>query len=106
MAGGMFTCDSCHRATKPGTPAHRVVVEARPTTYPHRSKSQSPGRRKDRFNRKRWRDDPGGSGYEIQTEAVMCPACARDVGATIDPWGALTPPELAPAEAPADAEQA
>lgn len=72
----MYRCDLCQNLVPPGTPKEIVVTAVRPVRHPHRRKSQPTGLRKHRFNRKRWRDDPGGKGRQIMHEAEACPACA------------------------------
>lgn len=63
-------------------------------SYPQRSHSQAPGRRKDRQKRARWGADPGGEGAEIVDEALACSACAERVDQSrrlpsgIDDWEA------------------
>jgi hypothetical protein len=54
--------------SRPGERATKVVTERRPAEYPSRGKAQ-----KGKFQ-----DDPGGAGYEIAKEAVMCPTCAQE----------------------------
>lgn len=76
----MYRCDLCEIVVPPGTPKEIVVTVVRPVRHPHRHKSQPTGLRKDRFNRTRWRDDPGGRGDQIIREAEVCPACARAWG--------------------------
>jgi hypothetical protein len=69
----MYRCDQCHELVLPNTPAHRVIVETRPVTYPYR-------REANKFTRKHkneLRDDPGGTGAEIVRERTLCPTCAQ-----------------------------
>jgi hypothetical protein len=54
-----------------------VVTERRPTEYPSRSKAQ----RARSGRRSKYQDDPGGAGYEIAKEAIVCPACAQEYAA-------------------------
>jgi len=75
----MYICQICQKVTSPHTPGNRVITETRPHRYPRRSKANRvPGirksRRKDDDSRK---DDPGGVGYEIVREIIVCPACAQ-----------------------------
>lgn len=69
----MYRCQLCNAVVPPNTPAHRVVVETRPTEYPSRPKahSQRVGRKVKHF------DDPGGAGYEISKEALACRSCSE-----------------------------
>jgi len=69
----MYRCQICNAVSQPGVPAHRIVVETRPTEYPSRPKahSQRVGRKAKTF------DDPGGAGYEIAKEATACKTCAE-----------------------------
>ena len=73
----MYRCEFCNVVAPPGAPSHRVVTEWRPAEYPSRAKSH-----KHRVGRKaKFGDDPGGAGYEIAKEAVVCPACAEKFNA-------------------------
>jgi len=69
----MYRCELCNTVVPAGTPAHRVVIETRPTEYPSRAKAhaQRVGRKVKSF------DDPGGAGYEIAKEAIACRSCAE-----------------------------
>ena len=51
-----------------------MVPERRPAEYRGRGKAQKgrPGARSKAA------DDPGGAGYEIAKEAVMCPSCSAE----------------------------
>ena len=70
----MFRCELCDRVSLPGERQIKVVVERRPTEYPSRGKAQrSRAGRRDKF-----RDDPGGAGYEIVREKIACAACIDD----------------------------
>lgn len=72
----MYQCELCGEISAPGEQAHVVIVETREVSYPSRSHSQPPSRRKDRTKRKRWGSDPGGEGAEIVNESIACGACA------------------------------
>jgi hypothetical protein len=75
----MYVCQICQKVTPPHTPSNRIITETRPRRYLRRSKANRvPGirksRRKDDDSRK---DDPGGDGYEIVREIIVCPACVQ-----------------------------
>ena len=88
----MYRCELCGETSAPGEQAHHVIVETREVSYPRRSHSQAPTRRKDRQKRARWGADPGGEGAEIVDEALACTACAarveesRRLPSGIDDW--------------------
>ena len=67
----MYRCELCNVVVPPGTRANRVVLETRPAEYPSRPKAH-----KRRVGRKlKFFDDPGGAGFEIAREAVVCRVC-------------------------------
>ncbi len=67
----MYRCELCNVVVSPGTRANRVVLETRPTEYPSRPKAH-----KRRVGRKlKFFDDPGGAGFEIAREAIVCRVC-------------------------------
>ena len=70
----MNRCKVCNRVSRPGERAQKVVTERRAAEYPSRGKAQKgrPG------SRSKFQDDPGGAGYEIAKEAVMCATCAQE----------------------------
>jgi len=70
----MYRCEVCDRVTESGTPSNRIVIETRPTEYPHREKVHwhPPTDR----GQGKWVDDPGGVGTEVVREIRMCPECA------------------------------
>ena len=70
----MYRCKLCNRVSRAGERATKVVTERRPAEYPSRGKAQKgrPGARSKAA------DDPGGAGYEIAKEAVMCPSCSAE----------------------------
>ena len=70
----MYRCQLCNRVSRPGERATKIVVERRPTEYPSRSKAQ----RARSGRRSKYQDDPGGAGYEIAKEAIVCAACAQE----------------------------
>lgn len=71
----MYRCAICDSVSKPGERANRVPLRTRRKVYDARSNSQPTGKRKDRSRRGRWRADPGGIGFEIVAEAVVCTSC-------------------------------
>ncbi len=68
----MYICQLCQVVVPANTPAHRVVIEARPRQYPRRADA-NPKSRKRKSGRA---DDPGGTGRETVREITVCPACA------------------------------
>ena len=69
----MFRCELCDRVSLPGERQIKVVVERRPTEYPSRGKAH-----RSRARRSKFRDDPGGAGYEIAKEKIGCASCIDD----------------------------
>jgi hypothetical protein len=73
----MFVCQLCGATVAPRTPAARVVVRRRPRQYPYRPNANVFYRPDDAGKRKEHvMPDPGGVGWEIEREALACPACA------------------------------
>ncbi len=70
----MYRCQLCNRVSRPGERATKVVTERRPAEYPSRGKAQKAGSGR----RSKAQDDPGGAGYEIAKEAMVCPTCAQE----------------------------
>ncbi len=70
----MYRCELCNRVSRPGERATKLVTERRPAEYPSRSKAQKgrPG------SRSKYQDDPGGAGYEIAKERMVCSTCAQE----------------------------
>ena len=65
MPGGsstLYRCALCDSIVPPNTSARSVVTEVRRRTYPVRERSIPPAGKSGK--RRRWRDDPGGSGWE------------------------------------------
>lgn len=68
----MYRCALCNQSTPPHQPARTVVLELRTRTYPARSGATPPaGKRK----KARWKDDPGGRGWEAARVALVCADC-------------------------------
>lgn len=67
----MFNCSSCHKTTNPGEPATRVITKKRFKEYPKREDIFS----KMVDGRKILVDDPGGVGFEPESEALICRSC-------------------------------
>ena len=81
----MFRCELCDRVSRPGERQIKVVVERRPAEYPSRGKAQrARAGRRDKF-----RDDPGGAGYEIAKEKIGCASCV-DAHVESDPAETLS----------------
>lgn len=70
----MYRCELCNRVSRPGDRAMKVVLERRPAEYPSRGKAQ----RARSGRRSKPQDDPGGAGYEIAKEVIVCVACAQE----------------------------
>lgn len=83
----MFICSSCGQPSPPGKAAVRRVVERREKEYlPREGAHRAP--RDFVATRSEYRRDltfdPGGHGWEIVREALVCSACARgEAGATL-----------------------
>lgn len=69
----MYRCETCKNVVPPHTPAHRVVAETRPVTYPRRPEANRLVKKNKEWIKP---DDPGGRGVEIARELVACPRCA------------------------------
>jgi hypothetical protein len=67
----MYVCDLCGSQVAPRIPAHRVVLAWRAKRYPPRAYPLKLA------GRTRAVHDSGGVGYEIASEALACPDCAR-----------------------------
>jgi len=75
----LYRCHLCGVVVPPNTPAHRKVVETRRREYPFRKDAHlfiKEGRPKKT-------DDPGGVGFEIVREVVVCPSCFEERTALI-----------------------
>jgi hypothetical protein len=104
----MYYCEICRQLASPGTPSYRIAVATRPVEYPYRRNAN----RNPRTHRHRGApkiltpsenfalfkllqrvhdpvDDPGGHGWEIVGELIVCPTCAAA-------WRASHPPQRAP----------
>ena len=71
----MFQCQICRRYASPGMRATRLVVERRNLNYPARKSAHEvtdPNKRPKRSKK----DDPGGMGWEVAREIVVCSAYA------------------------------
>jgi ribosome-binding protein aMBF1 (putative translation factor) len=99
----MFKCEICGTTVAAKTPAIRITLELREKSYTWRekiypkietTKKEDLNKRKRRKpkkstkvpplnERKEWRDDPGGRGYEIVREALACAGCAAKHHATL-----------------------
>ncbi|MCB9743471.1 MAG: hypothetical protein H6741_25205 [Alphaproteobacteria bacterium] len=70
----MYRCYATGTVAPPRTPTHKVTILVRRKEYPPRFKAipvSIPGKRS-----KVHRDDPGGVGFEIVQEVMMCEAAA------------------------------
>jgi len=69
----MYVCDRCHHSVAPHVRLTRRVAERRPTRYPPRPQALCVRVK----GRPRWKDDPGGEGWEVVREEWVCPTCAE-----------------------------
>ena len=66
----MYICGKCEKVSAERQTPTRVVVERREKVYPYRAKANKlPGGI--------FKDDPGGKGWEIVREVLMCLFCAK-----------------------------
>jgi len=73
----MFTCGVCKHLIGPGVNiGGRVPVKTRLKTYPFRRNAFRI--RDHETNKMRWVDDPGGSGWEIVREILVCNDCIKE----------------------------
>lgn len=74
-----FRCEKCHKAQPAGTSPIRVVVERREVSYPARVYYIKGCKQGEEGAAKRVRpvNDPGGSGWEIVKEKMLCHTCGR-----------------------------
>ena len=70
----VYRCELCLATVPPRTPAIRLVLESRPRSYPFRREAHA--YRDKRSGTRKLKDDPGGTGWEIAREALVCSACA------------------------------
>lgn len=76
-------CGICSTQTKPREKVSRIVVETREKTYPYRSDANSFVRSEkvgDIYlqGKKEKSNDPGGKGWEIVREVIVCSSCATE----------------------------
>jgi hypothetical protein len=75
----MYQCQICGTTTPSNTPAQRITLETRKRVYPERDdihlvplhKKKRPRCKEDEFIA-----DPGGIGFEIAREVLVCSSCA------------------------------
>jgi rubredoxin len=73
----VYRCHLCGAVVPSNTPAYRKVLETRRREYPFRKDAHlfmKDGRPKKA-------DDPGGVGFEIVREVVVCPECFEEPAA-------------------------
>jgi rubredoxin len=73
----LFQCQVCGVVVTPNTPAHQKVVETRRREYPFRKEANL----FIKDSRPKKTDDPGGIGFEIVREVVVCPGCSEEPAA-------------------------
>ena len=77
----MYKCEICGTVSPPRTPAHKVVLETRSTSYAFRPKANACWKRKGDTRKYVKIDDPGGRGRERAREVIACAACAAKFAA-------------------------
>ena len=70
-----FRCEMCGQAQEPGTAATFLVTDRRDASYP--SRVYKSRKKKSRSSEKEKINDPGGVGWEIVSEAMVCVKCAN-----------------------------
>ena len=78
----MFRCELCQCLVPARTPSQRLILKRRSKKYPYRSGANVLVRKPapDKKPKKEYRDDPGGDGYEILQEVIVCAGCASKNG--------------------------
>jgi len=77
----MYRCELCGTVVPPRSKSQTVVTEKREKAYA--PQQRKPGGKKGKGKgkgRRRWRDNgelPGGRGWEIVKESLVCGACAQ-----------------------------
>jgi hypothetical protein len=73
----VYTCTFCGELSAAHAVAHSVVVERRLVSHPPRKHAQRPtGASKRGDKRDHYKDDPGGTGWQIVRAVVACARCA------------------------------
>lgn len=76
----MYRCELCGTVVPPRSKSQTIVTEKREKAYaPQQRQSGGKGKGKGK-GRRRWRDGgelPGGRGWEIVKEALVCGSCAQ-----------------------------
>ena len=74
----MYRCQLCHGKV-PANNSRRAIVSKRPKEYPFRKAVNRPIPYIDQNGRKKVRvpDDPGGQGWEIESEIQVCEVCFK-----------------------------
>ena len=83
-AHAMYRCQLCQSVVPAKTPCHRLVLQWRKKEYPFRPRANVLVRKPspDKKPKEEYRDDPGGQGYEIVKEIIVCTACAASQSRT------------------------
>jgi len=71
----MYLCENCSKNIDSNTPSYLFTLKSRKKQYPPRAcanKFKKDGRIKVT-------NDPGGKGYEIETEIRVCPNCYKQL---------------------------
>src|ERR1700722_1098737 len=72
----MFICGHCRASSEPREKKHVVVVEKFRGIFHYRKKIYKYYDEEDNFKTK-WKDDPGGEGWQIKREMSLCDSCYR-----------------------------
>lgn len=67
----MYVCKNCNTQIFSNTPSHSYQVKKRSKTYPKRASANK--YLKD--GKSKVSDDPGGTGWEIEKEIIVCKNC-------------------------------
>ena len=77
----MFVCKNCHTQISSNTPSYLYPIKKRSKTYPKRPSA-------NRFlkdGRAKQSDDPGGVGWEIEKEIIVCADCYQQLSSDQSP---------------------
>ena len=73
----MYQCEFCKTTIQRNIKSKRVVVQYRIKNYPPRRNAiWGPDKTTGKY---KWNDDPGGTGYEIVKEKLVCCDCEKKI---------------------------
>lgn len=79
MLIAVFYCQLCSTCAAAGEKAIRLVVSKKVVKFPFRSRANLVRRPNELGqSKKRFIDDPGGQGEQIEKELLVCSRCARE----------------------------